>query len=340
MAVKVSVIIPAHNVADYIVEATESVIRQTLKAIEIIIVDNGSRDGTPQLINELMEKDRRIKAIFQENQGISAARNKGAGLAVGEYLYFFDSDDLLHPQALELLYLKARSMGLELLQFGNDEYVHGIEARPEDQETSGGFLTREISAAKLLEDKALYSVLVWKYLIHRDLWHRLEYGFLEGFTSEDCEMTPRLVVTAQKIGWTPQIFHHYRLRSNSYSRSLIGEDRILGALAVVESLERFYKACRRPELDRGLHRVIANETIVAMSFGMMGDREHRKLARKKVKELMYHFREYGKGKFLLIYILSGISYDFTAYMLKRRHLANNRRFIAQVMQAKREEESA
>lgn len=99
----VSVIIPAYNVAPYILEAIESVINQTYSNIEIIIINDGSTDGTLEAVSELPVSNRIIKIITQRNQGVSVARNTGIQSASGEYLMFLDGDDWLESNCVSTL---------------------------------------------------------------------------------------------------------------------------------------------------------------------------------------------------------------------------------------------
>jgi glycosyltransferase involved in cell wall biosynthesis len=96
---KVSVIIPAFNAAAYIRKSVESVLAQTYQNFEVIVIDDGSTDGTAEIVKSFVDK--RIKYFYQENKGLSGARNAGFGLSSGEYLIFLDSDDLLEPACLE-----------------------------------------------------------------------------------------------------------------------------------------------------------------------------------------------------------------------------------------------
>ncbi|MCR4792396.1 MAG: glycosyltransferase [Lachnospiraceae bacterium] len=101
--VKVSVIMPAYNVENYIEAALQSLMRQTYGNLEIIVVDDGSVDSTFSLIQKAAESDERIKAVHQENGGVSAARNNALGLATGEYVCFLDADDAAEETMIEKL---------------------------------------------------------------------------------------------------------------------------------------------------------------------------------------------------------------------------------------------
>ena len=105
---KVSIIIPVYNTEIYLEKCLESIIRQSLKEIEIIITNDGSSDNSLQIIRAFEEFDKRIKVINQEKQGQAAARNRGIEIAKGEYIGFVDSDDWIDFDYYEKLYLTAK----------------------------------------------------------------------------------------------------------------------------------------------------------------------------------------------------------------------------------------
>lgn len=112
----VSVIIPAYNIEDYIGRCLESIISQTYKNLEIIVVDDGSRDHTGEILDNYAKKDRRIKVIHKENGGVSSARNKGIEVAEGDYIGFIDGDDLIEPEMYKTL--------VDLLEEENADIAH------------------------------------------------------------------------------------------------------------------------------------------------------------------------------------------------------------------------
>lgn len=103
----VSVIIPIYKVEDYINKSIQSVVSQTLKDIEIILVDDGSPDGCPQIADEWSKKDSRVRVVHKKNAGVTAARNDGLTLAQGKYIFFLDGDDYIEPDTLEVMHGKA-----------------------------------------------------------------------------------------------------------------------------------------------------------------------------------------------------------------------------------------
>ncbi len=120
--VKVSVVVPVYNVEKYIKQCIESLLNQTLKDIEIICVDDGSTDNSLHILNELTQKDSRIKIFTQQNKGAGAARNLGISKANGEYLYFLDSDDFTDINLLKEAYEKIKANNAQICIFKNNEY--------------------------------------------------------------------------------------------------------------------------------------------------------------------------------------------------------------------------
>ena len=101
---KISVIVPVNNVEKYLHECIYSILAQTFTDFELILINDGSLDNSGAICDEYANKDKRITVIHQENQGQAAARNTAIAIAKGEWIHFVDSDDLIHPQMLELLY--------------------------------------------------------------------------------------------------------------------------------------------------------------------------------------------------------------------------------------------
>lgn len=111
----ISVIIPAYNAEDYIASCLSSVLSQTLSDIELIVVDDGSTDRTAAVVEESAQHDERVRLIRQENQFAGVARNTGMKAAAGKYLYFLDADDWIEPNALEVMYSSAESLGSDIV---------------------------------------------------------------------------------------------------------------------------------------------------------------------------------------------------------------------------------
>lgn len=119
---KVSLLIAVYNVERYLRECLDSVVNQALKDIEIICIDDGSTDGSAQILEEYAQKDNKIKLITQENQGLACSRNNALKIATGEYILCVDSDDYIRQDTLEKLYQKAKENDLDMLSFGGTNF--------------------------------------------------------------------------------------------------------------------------------------------------------------------------------------------------------------------------
>ncbi|MBQ3151072.1 MAG: glycosyltransferase family 2 protein [Clostridia bacterium] len=115
MSVTVSIIVPVYNIGMYIENCLESLCAQSFSDIEILCIDDGSTDSGAQRIKEFAERDGRIRYIYQQNGGVSAARNKGIDASCGEYIFFVDGDDYIHPQTIELSLDCAQKTGADMV---------------------------------------------------------------------------------------------------------------------------------------------------------------------------------------------------------------------------------
>ncbi len=145
---KISVIIPIYNTAKYLPACLDSIINQTYKNLEIILIDDGSTDDSSKIINDYAKKDKRIKTVHQENAGQSAARNKGLDLTTGDYIYFTDSDDEIDLTFLEK-HIKSFKKDTSLT-------VCGIHYKRLNQDSVNDVYINPLRSRKPKEDKKAY----------------------------------------------------------------------------------------------------------------------------------------------------------------------------------------
>ena len=131
---KISVIIPIYNTGQYLPECVESVRSQTLRDIEIILVDDGSPDNAPQICDEYATIDERIKVIHKKNGGLGFARNSGLDMATGEYVSFIDSDDFIDTNMMQTLYETAKEYDADEVRSGTIFYNNGHKSYRKDVE--------------------------------------------------------------------------------------------------------------------------------------------------------------------------------------------------------------
>ena len=115
----ISIIVPVYKVEKQLNKCIESILNQTFKDYELILVDDGSPDNCGHICDEYEKKDSRIKVIHKKNGGLSDARNAGLDIALGKYIGFVDSDDIIHPQMYEKLYNCINKSNLDIVQYLN-----------------------------------------------------------------------------------------------------------------------------------------------------------------------------------------------------------------------------
>jgi glycosyltransferase involved in cell wall biosynthesis len=217
---KVSIIIPVFNTEKYLEKAILSIVDQTLPDIEIIIINDGSTDNSLQIIGRIAESDERIKFFNQENKGQAVARNVGLGKAIGEYIYFMDSDDYLEPEALSACYEQATGNGLDFVFFDAEYLIqnNGLSlpiSYDRRNVVDPGLIYSGIDVMEILLDAKAYQVPPWLSFINRKFLIDKNIGFITGLLHEDQIFTSMLYLNAQKVGYIPKAFFKRRLREES-----------------------------------------------------------------------------------------------------------------------------
>lgn len=215
---KLSIIIPVYNVEQWISCCLESCLRQDRLQTdyEIIIVNDGTKDRSIDIVQEYMNKYKNIHIIHQENKGLSGARNTGLQNANGKYVWFVDSDDFVESNCLDDLLSFAEKESLDVLCFGlNLFYENGqigsytIQFEKEKFPYKG---TDFISQVKM-PPAAWVAIYRKEFLINNQLY------FLEGVLHEDMEFTPKAYCLAKRIAFVNQAVYYYRQRSGSIMKS-------------------------------------------------------------------------------------------------------------------------
>ena len=197
----------------------QSLLKQTYKNLEIILVDDGSPDRCPILCDQYAMEDERIRVIHKKNGGLSDARNAGLNLATGEYVLYVDSDDYIELDSCERL-ISATSDGQVDIVVGN-----AIMEKPDGNEkmihsaTPAGF----IYSAKDFVEKAVcesqWYAPAWLNMYRRKFLLDNELYFKKGIYFEDVQMLPRVFLPAKKITCIDETFYHYIIRENSIMTS-------------------------------------------------------------------------------------------------------------------------
>ena len=208
----VSVIVPIYKVEPYLERCLDSLVDQTLKEIEIIVVDDGSPDRCGEICDAYAARDERFRVVHQENRGLSAARNVGIDLARADYLMFVDSDDWVDPDYCRLPYEAAVEHGAELVMF---QYVR-IKAQQRlvsPKNVEEGVKAKDTAMWMLYHGAG---VAVWNKLYAKRLF--TDVKFIEGRYFEDHPFQPRAVYAANRIYYFDRVLYYYSPREGSITR--------------------------------------------------------------------------------------------------------------------------
>lgn len=222
--VKVSVIIPIYNVEKYLARCLDSVVKQSLKDIEIICIDDGSTDGSSKITENYAKKDKRISVIYQKNKGVGSARNTGIRVARGKYISFVDGDDWIDLDFLEKLYNAAESSGAD---------AACSEIKRPHISGKNPYKLKFKSSEILLSVNDKYRTLeiprrcyVWNKIYLRSELERQNIKFIEGKMFEDIYFTPRFLLDCKKVITVPGVCYHYWANGTSITRKLRDKNQI------------------------------------------------------------------------------------------------------------------
>lgn len=200
----ISVIVPVHNTDRYLDQCLESLRNQTLKDIEILLIDDGSTDRSGQICGRFAAEDPRFKVIRRKQGGPAAARNEGLARARGGYLMFVDSDDWAEPGFCEIPFRAAQKNGADMVIFLFERHKKDRTIRQKAFPVEGAASERDVLTAFW----PFMTVAPWNKLVRRELFTDIRYP--EGRFSEDRAVASRLIHKAERIFLLNRVLYHYR----------------------------------------------------------------------------------------------------------------------------------
>ena len=206
----ISVIISVYNTAPYLPQCLESIICQTYKNLEIIVIEDGSTDSSGKICEEYACRDRRISVKHRPHGGLSAGRNFGLKLARGEYVHFMDSDDYIDLDFYEAMLAAAASTGADMA-------VCGFESEKWDASIRYSRPQILVGAREKIEGIGglCYRSMVWRYLFRREFFARTGLSFEEGRFYEDMIFTPQALFAANRVAVAPRVLYYYKSREGA-----------------------------------------------------------------------------------------------------------------------------
>lgn len=282
----ISVIIPIYNVEKYLPRCLDSVLAQSFKDLQIICVNDGSKDDSLNILNDYAQKDDRILIISQENKGLSGARNTGLDAAKGKYIFFLDADDYLHPQALETFYNIALKTDSPIV-ISNTFARHG-----KDKISMAKFdinnINYSICSNPLIDLYAhrFVSAIVWNKLYKKEVIQN--FRFIEGIYYEDWPFTACLFSQLDNFAICKEKLYIYNTVSSSIVRSEFSVKKIKDYITGIRYVYNYFISKKRIK-D---WETIKNKRV-SQSLKMLISKIYK--SKKNRKELSdYFFEEYNK----------------------------------------------
>lgn len=208
----ISIIVPTYNVEKYIRTCIESILAQTYRNVEVIIVNDGSKDQSLAVISDLICSHHNVKVINQKNQGVSVARNTGIDVATGKYITFVDADDKIKPDFVSSLYQIADRTGADIVRGSFRDFNGNI---PKDWVPDFNVPT---NCGTIVLDQFLssnISFVVWSSIYRLDFINSNHIRFTPGILLEDGDFTTRAYMLAKLVATSPEPNYAYRIRQGS-----------------------------------------------------------------------------------------------------------------------------
>lgn len=246
---ELSIIVPVYNVEKYLPKCIESILNQTIKNFELLLINDGSTDGSGEICERYAQSDYRIKVIHQNNGGLSNARNKGISRARGKWIGFIDSDDYIHREMYQILY---DMVTREKAEIGVCELEKIYETNKVKKDYKHTYkitkMQKEEVLLKINREPFLWDVACNKLYAKR-LFEEIKYP--EGMIFEDMDISHRLFYSAEGISYTDKVLYYYVQREGS----------ILNASFNIKRLDRLKALQHRIQFARQIgFKVFQQET--------------------------------------------------------------------------------
>ena len=236
---QISVIVPIYKCEEYIHRCVNSILNQTFSDFELVLVDDGSPDNCGKICEEYAKKDFRVKEIQQVNQGQAAARNNGVKESQGEWIQFVDSDDMIHPKTLEILYKTAIDNDVKLSMCSSFQGENIPEDFSKNHNITANILNMdEENIFHLCKNEKYYYWVVWGKLLHKSIF--LKHPLTEGRIYEDNAVVCKWLHEAQRVAVIPCPLYFYYINTSGTTKKDFTEKQLDILWAFEEQISFFH----------------------------------------------------------------------------------------------------
>jgi glycosyltransferase involved in cell wall biosynthesis len=281
----VSIIMPVYNAERFLTETLDSLLNQNLPNIEIICVDDGSMDGSLELLNQYKEKDSRIIIMTQENQGAGAARNKGLEMAKGEYLLFLDADDIFHESMCNQAYYQCIKKKADICLFGARRMnMETLETEPMDWVLQRRLLpSRKVFSADDVSGKLfqLTTGCPWNKMFRREFVLQTDIRFQNLQNANDAYFVRMHMALAERITVLHDRFVTYRFNTGSN----IQANKAKAPFAFYEAFRAIKEELEKRGLFTRFERTFCNMALKESLFNMRttGDDDMKQVIKERLQ---------------------------------------------------------
>lgn len=290
--IRISLIVPCYNIREYLPRCIESILAQTYKNLEIILISDGSTDGTDEVIREYAKKDSRIIPIFKQNSGVSDTRNRGLDIATGDYIGFVDGDDYIEPEMYETLLKNAIENNADISHCG---YQMVFPSRVDYYYNTG---------KKVIQDnkKGIRDIIVGDYvepspcikIYRKNIVNNLRMP-INIKINEDVLFNFYAFVNSKKSVYEDLPFYHYILRKGSAATSKINQNKLFDPVRVRKEIFEYSLKNLDNEIQSVAYSSYLNSIInlyrVVSNSKLKEYKEDSFILKGQIKEI--------KGKFML-----------------------------------------
>ena len=269
----ISVIIPVYNTALFLEECLNSVLAQTYRNFEIILVDDGSTDGSGDICDRFASLDSRIRLFHCENHGVSAARNFGLAHSDGEFISFVDSDDSIKPEMFETMLNEIKKSKTDLVicrAKAVSEKGDFLRESPLFSTDKTVFGSEEMLKNLVLSPKLSY-VVPWNKLYRRKCFNGIHYP--DGRTQEDECVIHRIFGNCDTVSCINDIFYNYRIRSNSIMNKKASVKRLDGIYAYLDRVDFFVARNELMPAQKSLYAAVCRLTDLCIQISESTEKE-------------------------------------------------------------------
>lgn len=235
-----SIIVPVYKVEKFLEQCVQSVLTQTYKDFELILVDDGSPDECPRMCDEYATNDCRVKVIHKKNGGLSDARNKGLSAATGVYILFLDSDDFwLDNKALEKIKNRLDEINVDVLIFGMQKYYQKDNSFSAARVPScDKVFESQTQVTKQMMEQNIFVACAWDKVVRHSYIRKNDMSFVKGQLSEDIEWCCRLLLGNPSMGILGEAFYVYRQQNENSITANIGRKNLEHICSVIEKYSK------------------------------------------------------------------------------------------------------